>query len=348
MEADLAKNESLPDTVDLDVINNKLVHALKQLQLNRIRAEIVHHQKIHDLQVEQQDELAEFDKKRAQIVSGEYVPTEEECKFEMIDPSFPPPTDAKEKGIPHFWPMIFHNLDMLSDMMQEHDEPLINHLVDLRYVLLKEPRGFRIEFEFTENEFFTNKVLTKEYYYSDKVDATEPLQNEGLVVNKTVGCTIDWKSPEKNVTEAKVVKKMKHKSDNQVKTIEKVEKRDSFFNFFSPPTDSLDDADEDTRELLVSDFDIGETLRHSVIPRAIIYFTGEGIDDEDEFDDEMDEEDFDEFDEDEDDLDEEDDEDEEGDTPSKSKSSDKKSGKSAGSRGKVTGKKDVPPECKQQ
>ena len=112
-------------------------------------------------------------------------------------------------------------------------------------------------------------------------------------------------------------------------------------------TETLEEADEETRELLVSDFDIGETLRHSVIPRAIIYFTGEGIEDDDEYDEDMDEEDFDEFDEDDDEEDDDEDEDgEDGDAPKKSA----KSNKSAGSRGKggKGAKKEVPPECKQQ
>lgn len=55
-----------------------------------------------------------------------------------------------------------------------------------------------------------------------------------------MGCKIDWKSPEKDLTQKKVTKKMKHKSDNQVKTVEKVEKCDSFFNFFEPPTGMSD------------------------------------------------------------------------------------------------------------
>ena len=106
----------------------------------------------------------------------------------------------------------------------------------------------------------------------------------------------------------------------------------------------LETADEETRDLLVADFDIGETLRHSVIPRAIIYFTGEGIEDDEDYDEDMDEEDFDEFDEDDDEEEEEDDAGE-GDAPKKSA----KSSKSAVSRGKGKGgKKEVPPECKQQ
>ena len=136
--------------MDLDLINSKLVHALKQLQLNRIRAEIELHQKVHDLHTEYQEKLGEFDAKRSKIISGDYVPTEEETKYEFVDESFPPPSEIKDKGIPHFWPIIFHNLDILSEMIQETDEPLLNHLVDVRSVLLKEPRvsAFLVSFFF--------------------------------------------------------------------------------------------------------------------------------------------------------------------------------------------------------
>jgi len=77
-------------------------------------------------------------------------------------------------------------------------------------------------------------------------------------------------------------------------------KNDSFFNFFDPPVipeggeESLDD---DTRDLLNSDFEIGQILRERILPRAVLYFTGEAQD-EDEYE-EGDEEDEDELDEDE-------------------------------------------------
>ena len=116
------------------------MHALKQLQLQRIRTEIELHQKIHDLQVDFDEKLSVFDKKRNAIISGAYEPTAAECKYEFADPMFPEPNQPKEKGIPQFWSILFHNLDLLSDMIQDEDEELMNHLVDVRYKLLKDPR----------------------------------------------------------------------------------------------------------------------------------------------------------------------------------------------------------------
>lgn len=47
--------------------------------------------------------------------------------------------------------------------------------------------------------------------------------------------------------------------------------------------------DEDTRALLTADFEIGHYVRESIIPRAVLYFTGEALM-EDEFDEEEEEE----------------------------------------------------------
>ena len=36
------------------------------------------------------------------------------------------------KGIPYFWLTVFKNVEMLADMIQEHDEAIIKHLDDIR------------------------------------------------------------------------------------------------------------------------------------------------------------------------------------------------------------------------
>ena len=53
------------------------------------------------------------------------------------------------------------------------------------------------------------------------------------------------------------------------------------------------EVDDDTRALLTADFEIGHYIRESIIPRAVLYFTGEALMD-DEFDEEEEEEDGDE------------------------------------------------------
>ena len=204
----------------MPVKETKYVSALKQLQINRIREEIKMYQKIHQVMFEHQGKLAEFDKKRSQIISGEVEPTEEECKYEFADDSTPVDV-TDEKGIPDFWLTIFSNLDMFNSNISDTDSEILRSLKDIRYEMLSEPAGFKLIFEFNENDYFNNSQLVKTYYYSDKVDPFEPLTHSQLVIDRTEGSKIEWKSPDKNVTETNG------------------EKQDSFFNFFDPPTSKL-------------------------------------------------------------------------------------------------------------
>lgn len=42
-------------------------------------------------------------------------------------------------GIPDFWLTIFKNTQMLSEMIQEADEPILKHLIDVKVIFLNEP-----------------------------------------------------------------------------------------------------------------------------------------------------------------------------------------------------------------
>merc|ERR1712168_1756308 len=105
---------------------------------------------------------------------------------------------------------------------------------------------------------------------------------------------------------------MGHKSKGSVRTIEKKVKADSFFNFFDPPIvppaeDGAEEMDEETEALLAADFEIGHFFRDRIIPRAVLYFTGEALEDEDDDYEEEEDEDGDDEDDDDDDEDEDDD-----------------------------------------
>ncbi|KAI0228751.1 Nucleosome assembly protein 1-like 1-A, partial [Lamellibrachia satsuma] len=201
--------------------------------------------------------------------------------------------DKKEEnpsGISEFWLTIFKNIDMLSDMVQEQDEPILKHLRDIRVKLSQaDPMGFTLEFYFEENEYFTNPLLSKEYIMRSEPDKDEPFGFEGPEIVNCKGCTIDWKKG-KNVT-VKVIKKMqKHKGRGTKRTVTKTVQNDSFFNFFGPPAvPEGEEPDEETEALLAADFEIGHFIRERIVPRAVLYFTGEALDD-DEYDDEEGEE----------------------------------------------------------
>ena len=56
-------------------------------------------------------------------------------------------------------------------------------------------------------------------------------------------------------------------------------KNDSFFNFFAPPAipENEEELDEETQELITSDFEIGHYIRERIIPRAVLFFTGKNV-----------------------------------------------------------------------
>ena len=163
-------------------------------------------------------------------------------------------------------------------------------------------KGFTIEFEFTPNDYFTNTLLTKSYELRTGPDEHEPLAYEGPEIVKSKGCTIDWKKG-KNVTVKMVKKRQKHKNRGTIRVVTKEVQTESFFNFFTPPTGTRDDEvrqarviflpvvpedpdadmeDNDEMRLMAADFEIGHMLRDSIIPKAVLYYTGEAGDDDDD------------------------------------------------------------------
>jgi len=302
--------DSLPEPM------RKRIKALKKIQLEYTNIEADFYKEVHALEVKYDKKHQSLYAKRKVIINGEYEPTEEECDFDLddieeeeespeklskdladkakvedkeIDDQKPMHGfDDTTKGIPEFWLTIFKNVDLLSEMLQEHDEPALKHLQDIQVKFVDEPMGFILEFHFTENEYFTNKVLTKSYEMKCTPNADDPFSFEGPEIVKCKGCTIDWKK-DKNVTVRLMKKKQKHKTRTATRTITKTVPRDSFFNFFSPPDvpeNEEEDLDTTIQSLLTADFEIGHYIRERIIPRAVLFFTGEALDDDDDFEEE--------------------------------------------------------------
>ena len=55
--------------------------------------------------------------------------------------------------------------------------------------------------------------------------------------------------------------------------------------FFAPPeVPESGDLDDDSEGILAADFEIGHFLCEHITPRSLLYFTGEAIDDDDDYD----------------------------------------------------------------
>ncbi|XP_024874679.1 nucleosome assembly protein 1-like 4 [Temnothorax curvispinosus] len=242
--------QSLPAPV------KRRVKALKQLQLVTTNIEAKFYEEVHALECEYYKMCAPLYQKRNDIISGTYEPTDEQCAWESDDEEETLTNYMKEKakiedtveikdeateneddikGIPDFWLTIFKNVSSLSEMVQEHDEPILKHLHDIKVKFLpSNPMGFILEFYFTPNEYFSNSVLTKEYIMKCTPEKNDPFSFEGPEIYKCKGCVIDWKKG-KNVTIKTIKKNQKHKSRGSMRTVTKTVQNDSFFNFFSPP-----------------------------------------------------------------------------------------------------------------
>ena len=69
-------------------------------------------------------------------------------------------------------------------MVQDYDEPILKHLTDIQLKFHDQPMGFTLEFMFTENEYFTNKTLTKYYEMKCAPDKDDPFSFEGPEIFK--------------------------------------------------------------------------------------------------------------------------------------------------------------------
>ncbi|KAJ3156784.1 hypothetical protein HDU86_003550 [Geranomyces michiganensis] len=236
--------------------------------------------------------------KRAAFVSGEAEPTEEEYSREAdseedgdspsADAKDAPVQDSGVKGIPEFWLTAFKNQPQISDLITEKDEGALKSLKDIKMHYLEDNPGFKLEFFFGENEFFTDSVLTKTYFLENSEEAAYG----DVMYDHAEGSEIHWKEG-KDLSVIVEVKKQRHKGTNKVRTVKKTVPAETFFQFFNPPKapEDVDDADDeeldDLDQKLEHDYEIGEIIKEKIIARAVDWFTGKALEyEDDEYDDE--------------------------------------------------------------
>jgi len=282
-----------------NVVQNR-IKALKNLQLDTVKAECEYYKEVHALDVKYQKRYDEINKQRTNIIAGTYEPSGAEIEWK--DPETEESDtealtngidkvkidmDENTKGIPKFWMYTLKNAnsDALMDLIETHDEPVLEYLSDIT-VKLNHPanNGFTLYFHFNSNPFFTNTVLSKEYTLREDPDPDAPLEFDGPEIISCTGCKIDWVEG-KDVTKTKIKQLKISRGKKSGKEGDKDEKAESFFNFFSPPQipedGKEDEMSDDERATLAIDFDVGFAIKEKLIPRAVLYFTGEAFEDDD-------------------------------------------------------------------
>ncbi|KAJ2495800.1 histone chaperone [Coemansia sp. RSA 2052] len=310
--------ESLPKAV------RERVDVLKYLQQQHTDIDQQLHLEIYELEKKYNKLYAPLYERRTTIVQGAEEPTDvEKAEGAKIaaaeaeeDEHKAKPSGIKEEedddeaepavGIPEFWLTALRNHPQLSELITERDEEAIKHLRDLRLSYLEDKPGFKLEFAFDENEFFTNSLLTKTYFYEQSEVTGE------LEFGSAQGTEINWK-PENDLSVTVETKKQRHKTTNRTRVVKKTVPAETFFSFFSaveePESDDETEEADETRDRIELDYELAEEIKEKIIPNAVDWFTGKALEyeglEEDDYEDEF----MDDYYDDEDDDDEDDDED---------------------------------------
>ncbi|KAL7690906.1 putative nucleosome assembly protein (NAP) [Plasmopara halstedii] len=218
-----------------------------------------------------------FYKQRAEIVSGS---KEVDAVTAASADSQKASTDLEDdvKGVPGFWLRAFMNHSVLAELIQERDLPAFEFLIDVRSVSHEEDNGFKLTFEFAENPFFSNRTLVKEY---DIGDASE--MGEAVLRNVT-GTVIKWKEGQNLCEVTKKVKQRAKGGKGETRVVSRTEPCESFFQIFTPvemPSEEDDENSEIIMRQLSGDFEVGFTIHETIIPQALLWFTGEAVEKDD-------------------------------------------------------------------
>ncbi|XP_047620526.1 nucleosome assembly protein 1-like 2 [Phacochoerus africanus] len=181
------------------------------------------------------------------------------------------------KGIPDFWLTVLKNVDTLTPLIKKYDEPILKLLTDIKVKLSDpgEPLSFTLEFHFKPNEYFKNDLLTKTYVLKSRLAYYDPHPYRGTAIEYCIGCKIDWNEG-KNVTLKTVKKKQKHRIWGTIRTVTEDFPKESFFNFFTPQGINSDGKDGN------DDFLLGHNLRTYIIPRSVLFFSGDALESQQE------------------------------------------------------------------
>jgi nucleosome assembly protein 1-like 1 len=199
--------ESLPTPV------RRRVAGLKGVQREHSKLEAEFQEEVLQLEKKYFAKFTPLYQKRAAIVNGAAEPTEDEIKAGEEDEekdesevaTKPDETTDVVTGIPEFWLSAMKNQISLAEMITDRDESALKHLTDVRMEYLDKP-GFRLIFEFAENEFFSNKTITKTYFYQN-----ESGYGGDFIYDHAEGDKIDWKVG-KDLTVRIESKKQRNKS----------------------------------------------------------------------------------------------------------------------------------------
>ncbi|RUS82946.1 hypothetical protein EGW08_009283 [Elysia chlorotica] len=200
---------------------------------------------------EQQEAIEQIDEVQNEIDKLNENASEEILKVEqkyntLRQPYFKKRSDLIAK-IPNFWVTAFVNHPQVSALLNEDDEEALQYLTKVEVQEFEDIKsGYRINFYFDKNPYFTNDMLTKEFHLNDTGDPS----SESTAIKWNEG-----KDLTKKTNNGKQGKKRSH------------EDQESFFSWFGDHGDA--GADE-----------LGEVIKDDIWPNPLQYYLASEIDEE--------------------------------------------------------------------
>lgn len=277
-EDDRADGEEADDDDDADV-DDPLAH-LPDYVLKRVEKLRELDTKCETITEQYVAERAEFEKKFAALYGAVYSERAEIVRGDKDETANGSPRSEQGdeppvKGIPHFWVTAMSHHDEVAEWITEQDVDCLESLEDIVCEDKQDGKGFELHFHFAPNDYFKNSILTKSYDVPNLLLSDEPM------LKGVKGTSIEWK-PGRSLTYRMIKKKQRGKGKHagQIRTVQKKEELESFFKWFEPPDmppmDSMDEEKaEELEAIFDEDYELAMAFRTQVIPRAVMWFTGE-------------------------------------------------------------------------
>eukprot|EP00164_Ancoracysta_twista_P012712 GFYU01020041.1.p1 GENE.GFYU01020041.1~~GFYU01020041.1.p1 ORF type:complete len:610 (-),score=252.27 GFYU01020041.1:128-1894(-) len=172
-------------------------------------------------------------------------------------------------GVPLYWLHTLLRHPAWADELSDNDRKVLVYLQDIQ--LKTTSNGFRLEFTFEGNPYFSNKTLSKEYTYTaGAVDK----------IAEITGCEVKWNAG-KDVTIAQITKKVKAKGAKKKEEQTKTKSVASFFNFFkvtgTPGVEGLGTVDQATFDKVIKlelDSELAVNFKDEIIKHSYAYYCG--------------------------------------------------------------------------
>jgi len=157
-----------------------------------------------------------------------------------------------EKKLEDYYLKMLKKGPMIAEYIKSSDEPILKHLTKIETEVFEDKDDYKLKFHFSENEHFTNDVLTVHVV----IDGDDEELGEATEITSD---KINWNEG-KNVTEKTITKKQKNKRTGQARTVTKTQKQDSFFRMFESRKREDDDDEENEDDEAQDEFSIWEEI----------------------------------------------------------------------------------------